>query len=59
MESTVADLLMITHEHIGPRMAGPGIRAWEIAKALVRVGFEVLLATPYPETPGARNPFGG
>ena len=46
------DLLIITHEHIGPRMAGPGIRAWEIARALARSGWEVLLATPYPEIPG-------
>lgn len=48
----MTDLLIITHEHIGPRMAGPGIRAWEIARALARSGWEVLLATPYPEIPG-------
>jgi hypothetical protein len=48
----MADLLIITHEHIGSRMAGPGIRAWEIAKSLARAGFEVLLATPYPEISG-------
>jgi glycosyltransferase involved in cell wall biosynthesis len=51
----MADLLIITHEHIGSRMAGPGIRAWEIARALARAGFEVLLATPYPETSGEGN----
>ncbi len=48
----MADLLIITHEHIGPRMAGPGIRAWEIARALARSGWEVRLATPYAETFG-------
>jgi glycosyltransferase involved in cell wall biosynthesis len=48
----MADLLIITHEHIGSRMAGPGIRAWEIARALARSGWEVLLATPYAEIPG-------
>lgn len=29
-----AKLLIITHESVGPKMAGPGIRAWEIACAL-------------------------
>jgi glycosyltransferase involved in cell wall biosynthesis len=42
-------LLIVTHEHIGPKMAGPGIRAWEIARAVARHGFSVVLATPYPE----------
>ena len=46
-------LLIITYEHIGPRMAGPGIRAWEIARAVARHGFPVTLATPHPETSGA------
>ena len=38
-------LLIVTHETIGPRMAGPGIRAWEMACALAE-RFEVLLAAP-------------
>ena len=38
-------LLIITHETIGPRMAGPGIRAWEMACAL-SARFEVMLAAP-------------
>jgi len=33
-------------------MAGPGIRAWEIARAVAVHGFAVTLATPYPELPG-------
>lgn len=38
-------LLIITHETIGPKMAGPGIRAWEMACALSD-RFDVLLAAP-------------
>ena len=38
-------LLIITHETIGPRMAGPGIRAWEIGCALSGQ-CEVVLAAP-------------
>jgi len=51
----MADLLIITHEHIGPKMAGPGIRAWEIARALANSGFEVRLATPYAEIHGEKS----
>ena len=40
-----ARLLVITHEIIGPNMAGPGIRAWEMACALSEQ-FEVMLAAP-------------
>ena len=38
-------LLIITHETIGPKMAGPGIRAWEMACAL-SARFDVTLAAP-------------
>ena len=38
-------LLIVTHEAIGPNMAGPGIRTWEMACALAE-RFEVLLAAP-------------
>jgi len=38
-------LLIITHEAIGPRMAGPGIRAWELACALSEQ-FDVTLVAP-------------
>jgi GT2 family glycosyltransferase/glycosyltransferase involved in cell wall biosynthesis len=38
-------LLIITHETIGARMAGPGIRAWEMACALAEQ-FDVTLAAP-------------
>lgn len=40
-------LLIVTHETIGARMAGPGIRAWEMACALAE-SLDVLLATPGP-----------
>ncbi len=36
-------LLIITHERIGAKMAGPAIRAWEMAHALAEE-FEVVLA---------------
>ncbi len=42
-------LLIVTYEHIGPKMAGPGIRAWEIARAVAGRGFSVILATPYSD----------
>lgn len=42
-------LLIITHEKIGGKMAGPGIRAWEMAQALSST-LDVILATPYPST---------
>ncbi len=38
-------LLLITHEHIGSKMAGPGIRAWEMACALAPY-CKVTLAAP-------------
>jgi len=38
-------ILLITHETIGPKMAGPGIRAWEMACALSE-RFDVVLAAP-------------
>ncbi len=46
-------LLIVTHETIGPRMAGPGIRAWEMACALAE-SFDVTLAAP--GEPSRRHP---
>ena len=40
-----ARLLIVTHETIGRKMAGPGIRAWELACALAE-RFDVTLAAP-------------
>ncbi|MCL4458522.1 MAG: glycosyltransferase, partial [Chloroflexi bacterium] len=38
-------VLIVSHDVVGPNMAGPGMRYWEIAKALSRE-FEVTLACP-------------
>ncbi len=48
-------LLMFTHESLGDKMAGPGIRAWELAKAVGAHGVPVLLATPFPSQRRAAN----
>lgn len=45
-----ADLLIITHESVGDKMAGPGIRYWEIARALGSQGVNITLATPLPSS---------
>ena len=38
-------ILLISNDNIGEKMAGPGIRYWEMAKSLAATGrFEVLLA---------------
>ena len=38
---------IFTHEAIGRKMAGPGIRAWEMALALSKHGFTVKIASPH------------
>jgi hypothetical protein len=40
--------LIVSHDVVGPSMAGPGIRYWEIAAALRRRGLDVTLAAPSP-----------
>ncbi len=45
-----AELLVITHESVGEKMAGPGIRYWEISRALGSYGVKVTLAAPLPST---------
>ena len=39
-------VLIVSHDVVGPNMAGPGIRYWEMSAALVRQGFDVTLAAP-------------
>jgi hypothetical protein len=39
-------VLVVCHDLVGPNMAGPGIRYWEIAAALHRRGVAVTLAAP-------------
>ena len=41
-------LLIITHEKMGQKMAGPAIRTQEIAKALSRQGITVTVSFPFP-----------
>lgn len=41
-------VLVVTHEPIDRRMAGPAIRAFELARQLARAGHQVTLATPLP-----------
>ena len=40
-------ILIITHDIVGGRMAGPAIRSWEFARVLSREA-DVTLATPHP-----------
>ncbi len=50
-------LLIISHDVVGQRMAGPGIRAWELARVL-SLHAEVTLAAPQPidlVAPGVRT----
>lgn len=49
------DLLIITHENIGERMAGPSIRSWEIAQALGRQGAQVRIISPFASQRSAPN----
>jgi glycosyltransferase involved in cell wall biosynthesis len=47
------DLFVLSDDVVGEKMAGPGIRAWEMTKALSR-RFEVALAVP-EYSPGGRG----
>ena len=40
-------ILVISHDVVGRRMAGPGIRAWQIARVLAAHG-QVTLVAPWP-----------
>jgi glycosyltransferase involved in cell wall biosynthesis len=46
-------LLVVSNDVIGKRMAGPGIRAWEIASAMHAAGVPVSLAAPGDALPDA------
>lgn len=43
--------LIIANDFIGPRMAGPSIRAWELCRALHAKGLAVTLAAPGVSAP--------
>ncbi len=47
-------LLIVSNDAIGERMAGPSIRAWELAGALHDAGIRVTLAAPGKSIPPAR-----
>lgn len=53
--SAFGRLLFITHESLGEKMAGPGIRTWELAKAVGAHGVPVILGTPFPSKRSAEN----
>ena len=53
--SLYARLLILTHESVGDKISGPGVRAWEIAKALGYHGVNVTLATPFRSNRSAQN----
>lgn len=41
-------ILVVTVDRVGREMAGPAIRAWELARLLAGEGHDVVLASPYP-----------
>ena len=48
-------LLIITHELVGPRMAGPAIRCWELARALACPAGYVADASATPSPSATRD----
>ena len=48
-------VLVVANDHVGSRMAGPGIRSWHFADELAR-RFDVTLVVPY-ETDLASDDF--
>ncbi len=40
-------VLVLTGDRVGPAMAGPAIRAWELARVLAGDGHRVVVATPW------------
>jgi GT2 family glycosyltransferase/glycosyltransferase involved in cell wall biosynthesis len=51
LPSTAAPVLLVCGDPVGATMAGPGVRAWEMARALARAGLPVLLAVPNADPP--------
>ncbi len=41
-------VLLVSDDVVAQRMAGPGVRNWELARALARAGHHVTLAAPQP-----------
>ena len=51
-------VLVLSAEPVGEHMAGPAIRAAELARALARAGCRTTLAAPAMDTPQAGDPVG-
>ena len=49
-------VLLLTADRVGPAMAGPAIRAWELARVLAAEGHRVVLATPEVDPAGPPTP---
>ncbi|HZS03140.1 MAG TPA: glycosyltransferase [Chloroflexota bacterium] len=53
--TTEAPILLVCGDPVGATMAGPGVRAWEMARALARAGLPVLLAAPNADPPAGEG----
>jgi hypothetical protein len=49
--ASAAPVLIVCGDPVGAQMAGPGVRCWEMARALARAGLPVLLAVPNTDPP--------
>ena len=49
------DILVISDDVVGQKMAGPGIRAWELSKCLAK-SFKTALAIPDYSSPAGESP---
>ncbi len=50
-------VLLVSDDVVAQRMAGPGVRNWELARALARAGHRVTVAAPQPSP--QPSPIGG
>lgn len=50
-----APALLVAGDPVGARMAGPGVRCWELARALAQQGVPVVLAVPNADPPSAEG----
>jgi glycosyltransferase involved in cell wall biosynthesis len=51
IDTALTGPLIVCHDIVGPEMAGPGIRYWEMTRALARLGLPALLAAPIGSAP--------
>lgn len=51
-ESPQRTVVLLTADRVGPAMAGPAIRAWELARVLAADGHRVILAAPEVDPAG-------